>query len=87
MKKKGDDNVWQNVEPDMVNSPSHYTWLNGIEAVEILEPLADVSGWNVANAAKYLLRADRKGKALEDLKKAAWYLSREIARREKGGGR
>jgi hypothetical protein len=67
---------------DMVNSPDHYTWLNGIEVIDVVEPLADQSGWNVACAVKYLLRCDRKGKALEDLRKAQWYINREIKRRE-----
>jgi hypothetical protein len=31
---------------------------------------------------KYVLRAGRKGDALEDLKKAAWYLDREIDKLE-----
>jgi hypothetical protein len=66
----------------MVNSPDHYTWLNGIEVIDVVEPLADQSGWNVACAVKYLLRCDRKGKALEDLRKAQWYINREIKRRE-----
>jgi hypothetical protein len=37
--------------------------------------------FNVGNAVKYLWRADEKGAALEDLKKAAWYVQREIERR------
>lgn len=68
---------------DMVNHPSHYTWLPGVEAIDIVEPLADRSGWNVANAVKYLLRVDGKGKPLEDLRKAAWYINRELQRRSK----
>lgn len=71
------------MKDDMVNHPQHYTWLGGIEIIDILEPLADESGWNVANACKYLLRCDKKGQALQDLKKAAWYLEREIRRRER----
>lgn len=71
---------------DMVNHPEHYTWLNGIEVIDIVEPLADLSGWNVANSVKYLLRCDKKGKALEDLRKAAFYIAREIERRESARG-
>jgi hypothetical protein len=33
------------------------------------------------NAIKYIWRADEKGKAIEDLRKAAWYVDREIERR------
>jgi hypothetical protein len=39
-------------------------------------------GFNLGNALKYVWRADLKGDAIEDLKKAAWYVQREIAKRE-----
>jgi len=39
----------------------------------------------LGNAVKYIWRADEKGKAVEDLKKAVWYLQREISRRERMG--
>jgi hypothetical protein len=39
----------------------------------------------VGNAVKYLWRADHKGNDIEDLRKAAWYINREIERREKEG--
>jgi hypothetical protein len=38
-------------------------------------------GFNLGNAVKYIWRADLKNDAIEDLRKAAWYLNREIARR------
>jgi hypothetical protein len=66
---------------DPVNSPSHYRWLpNGIEVIDITETL----NFTMGNAVKYILRADHKGKPIEDLRKAAWYIEREIARRESG---
>ena len=71
------------MDDDVVNHPSHYTWMSGVEAVDILEQVAKESGWNVANAVKYLLRLDRKGKPEQDMKKAVWYLRREIANRER----
>lgn len=65
---------------DPVNQPDHYTWLpNGIEAIDITEHF----NFNRGNALKYIMRAGRKGNEaneLEDLQKAAWYLSREIRR-------
>lgn len=64
--------------PDAVNNPSHYTWLGGIEVIDITEHLS----FTLGNVVKYVLRADHKGKPIEDLRKAAWYLNREIARRE-----
>lgn len=71
---------------DNVNHPPHYMWLNGIEVIDIVEPLADASGWNVACAVKYLLRCDHKGKDIEDMEKAAWYINREIERRKSRSG-
>lgn len=67
---------------ETVNHPAHYQ-SGGIEAIDVIE--AFELGFNLGNAAKYILRAGRKGDALEDLKKAHWYLHREIARR--GAGR
>lgn len=64
---------------DPVNSPAHYRWLpNGVEVIDITETL----GFCLGNVVKYTLRADHKGKPLEDLRKARWYLDREIANRE-----
>jgi len=67
-------------EKDAVNHPQHYTF-GGIEVIDALE--AWQLGYHLGNVVKYVVRADHKGKALEDLKKARWYLDREIARREK----
>lgn len=65
-------------DDDVVNHPKHYTWLNGLEAIDVCEQL----GFCLGNVVKYVLRADHKGRTLEDLRKARWYLDREIARRE-----
>jgi len=40
-------------------------------------------GLNPGNAVKYVWRADEKGNAIEDLRKAARYIAREIAKRER----
>lgn len=64
---------------DMVNQPPHYKgFSNGAEVVDIAECL----NFNRGNAVKYLARAGAKdaAKELEDLRKAAWYVQREIAR-------
>ena len=66
---------------DMVNSPPHYT-KGGIETIDFIE--AKGLGYRLGNVVKYITRADEKGSALENLKKAEWYLKREIAKR--GGG-
>jgi hypothetical protein len=36
---------------------------------------------NLGNALKYVVRADHKGNAVEDLRKALWYIQRELDRR------
>jgi hypothetical protein len=40
--------------------------------------------FNLGNAVKYIWRADLKGKQVEDLKKAVWYINREIERINNG---
>jgi hypothetical protein len=68
--------------PDPVNHPTHYAqgWSRGAEVIDITENL----NFNRGNAVKYLARAGAKDPAreLEDLRKAAWYVAREIARLE-----
>jgi hypothetical protein len=69
-------------EPDMVNHPPHYTaHPSGVECIQVVEHM----GFNLGNAIKYIWRADAKGDAVEDLRKAVWYLDREIQRRGAGG--
>ncbi len=65
---------------DDVNHPTHYTnHPSGVECITITEHM----GFNLGNVMKYVWRADLKWAAVEDLKKARWYLDREIARRTK----
>lgn len=64
---------------DPVNHPDHYNrHPAGIECIDVVEEM----GFNCGNAIKYIWRADHKGNDIEDLKKAHWYIGREIARRE-----
>ena len=64
---------------DPVNHPAHYTsHPSGIEVIRITEHM----GFCLGNVIKYVMRADHKGRKLEDLKKARWYLDREITRLE-----
>lgn len=64
---------------DPVNHPKHYTsHPSGVECIMITEHY----GFNLGNVIKYLWRAEEKGAPLEDLKKARWYLDREIQKRE-----
>ena len=62
---------------DPVNHPKHYTaHPSGVEAIEITEHF----NFNKGNAIKYIWRSADKGKEVEDLRKARWYIDREIAR-------
>jgi hypothetical protein len=70
---------------DPVEHPAHYTSSparcacgRGIECIDVTE----VMSFSLGNVVKYVWRADLKGNAVEDLRKARWYLDREIARRE-----
>lgn len=69
---------------DAVNHPKHYTsHPSGVECIDITRHM----GFNLGNAFKYIWRADLKANAIEDLKKAKWYLEDEIKRREVQNGK
>lgn len=61
---------------DVINKPEHYC------KDRIHEPIAVIKDWNLdfnlGNVVKYVSRAGRKNDALEDLKKAKFYLDWEI---------
>lgn len=62
---------------DTVDHPWHYNeHPSGVECIDIVEHFT----FNVGNAVKYLWRAGLKNALLEDLKKARWYIDREIQR-------
>lgn len=65
---------------DAINHPPHY-------AREAHEPIDVIESWglgfHLGNVVKYIARAGMKGAALEDLKKALWYLNRYIEMLEK----
>jgi hypothetical protein len=63
---------------DSINHPSHYTAYKGLEVIDLTEQM----NFNRGNAVKYIARAGLKDsdKEVEDLKKAAWYIQREIER-------
>lgn len=65
---------------DLVNHPPHYKSKSGLEAIDVIE--AFQLNFHTGAAAKYILRHEKKGDAITDLKKAVWYLEREIARRQ-----
>ena len=60
-----------------------------IEAPEaVIEAIEDWDlNFHLGNVVKYVARAEHKNDAIEDLKKARWYLDRDIQRREKLKGK
>ena len=73
--------VADEVTRDNVNHPDHYNH-GKIEVVDFIED--QHLGFHLGNAVKYISRAGRKDPArtVEDLRKAAWYLNRQIERLE-----
>lgn len=63
-----------------VDHPKHYN-AGRIEVIDAIE--AWKLGFHLGNVVKYVARAEHKGKPLEDLKKAVWYLNRAIEKLEK----
>lgn len=66
----------------VIDHPAHYGGAdNPYEAIKVIEAWS--LGFCLGNAIKYIARAGKKGAAIEDLEKAAWYLHREIENRKK----
>ena len=66
---------------DLVNHPPHYKQ-GGMEVIEVIELVTGDQGfvgYLLGNILKYLLRFRHKGKPIEDLKKARWYLDKLIS--------
>ena len=74
---------------DRVNHPSHYTWLEKLCGIEVIDITRHMN-FNLGNVIKYVLRSGHKSeegmsdkqKRIEDLKKAVFYLNDEINRIE-----
>lgn len=67
---------------DPVNNPSHYTYAGeAYETIKVIEAWS--LGFCLGNCVKYISRAGRKDSRLQDLKKAEWYLRREIENEKK----
>lgn len=72
-----DDMMEQREQLQAVDHPAHYGGSdNTYEAIKVIE--AWELGFNLGNVVKYISRAGKKGSRLDDLKKAQWYLNREI---------
>jgi len=62
---------------EVIDHPAHYhqgtyETINVIEAWEL--------GFHLGNAVKYIARAGKKGSRVDDLRKAKWYIDRELSR-------
>ena len=76
MKEELSKIVWKMKDAvDVVNSPAHYKH-GGLETIDVIE--AWKLDYLLGNTIKYISRAKHKGKELEDLSKAQWYLNRAI---------
>lgn len=63
---------------EKINHPQHYGGANNpYEAIKVIE--AWKLNFNLGNAVKYLSRAGKKDDVVDDLKKALWYIEREIS--------
>lgn len=67
---------------DHVEHPAHYTY-GGIETIDFIE--AKQLDFCLGNAVKYIARAGHKLDKIEDLKKARWYIDRELKMLENPG--
>lgn len=65
---------------DEINHPAHYAEGRRHEPIDVIEDWQ--LGYHLGCALKYISRAGRKGDAATDLKKAIWYLQRELKRCE-----
>jgi hypothetical protein len=59
-----------------INHPQHYGGDNPYETIKVIE--AWQLNFHLGNVVKYISRAGKKGDKIEDLRKAMWYLQREI---------
>lgn len=68
------------MEKNNVNHPAHYGGQdNPYEAIKIIE--AYDLNFCLGNVIKYVLRAGKKDDEIEDLRKALWYLDRELKKK------
>lgn len=76
-----DSNTWMGTSGKSAIDPDHYrSHPANVECIQITEHM----NFCLGNAVKYIWRAGLKGDAITDLRKAAWYIDREIKRLENG---
>ena len=65
--------------PDMCEEVSNnYYKVGDIETIDVIESMGWGTGFNLGNAIKYIMRCEHKENKEADLKKAIWYLQREL---------
>lgn len=64
-------------KPDMIESPPHYRQ-GTIEVIDAIEGMGLGDDWLLAHVVRYVARCRHKGRELEDLRKARFYLDRKI---------
>lgn len=65
------------IATELVDHPAHYNaHPSGVEAIRFVEHMS----FNSGNAAKYIYRHLEKGSPIPDLRKARWYIERELGR-------
>lgn len=70
------------IKIEQVNHPNHYGGQDNLyEAIKVID--AWDLGFSLGNTVKYISRAGKKDKELQDLKKALWYLQHHIETLEK----
>lgn len=60
---------------ETVNHPKHYN-VGKFETIDVIEDWG--LNFNLGNAVKYISRCEHKGSKVDDIKKAIWYLQREL---------
>lgn len=67
-------------QKEAVHHPDHYNaHPSGVECIDVIEHMS----FNIGNAVKYAWRADEKENREQDLRKAIWYLERELGMHRK----
>ncbi len=67
----------KNFNDEMVNRPAHYQG----KSFDVIDVINDYKlNFELGNAIKYILRADKKGNKKQDLEKAIWYINHELAK-------
>ncbi len=80
------EDKFQGVIGDMVNQPSHYTFSDKFEVIDVVEEITKQYpphlAFAIGNAVKYIARSQHKN-GKQDIKKSIWYLQRVLDKYDK----